>query len=119
MYTVRMRCGKQLAHEAAVKADLVSTVPESATPAAMGYAQEVKFCVKPARRGLQVCIIRPHLYGARINLVSKASALGNAYNRAKLKSALGVPFTTLCEPTLIVRFVLIFDTFSNDILVWT
>ncbi len=41
VYTVRMRCGKQLAHEAAVKADLVSTVPESATPAAMGYAQEV------------------------------------------------------------------------------
>ncbi len=42
MYTVRMRCGKQLAHEAPVKADIVSTVPESATPAAMGYAQEVR-----------------------------------------------------------------------------
>ena len=41
VYSVRERCGKQLAHEAPVKADLVSTVPESATPAALGYAKEV------------------------------------------------------------------------------
>ena len=41
VYTVRERCGKQLAHEASVGADLVSTVPESATPAALGYAKEV------------------------------------------------------------------------------
>ena len=41
VYTVRERCGKQLAHEAPVGADLVSTVPESATPAALGYAKEV------------------------------------------------------------------------------
>lgn len=41
VYTVRQRCGRQLAIEAPVDADLVSTVPESATPAALGYAQEV------------------------------------------------------------------------------
>ncbi|XP_043546340.1 amidophosphoribosyltransferase [Chiloscyllium plagiosum] len=40
VYTVRQRCGRQLAIEAPVDADLVSTVPESATPAALGYAQE-------------------------------------------------------------------------------
>ncbi|CAH1267498.1 PPAT [Branchiostoma lanceolatum] len=40
VYSVRMRCGRQLAKEAPVEADLVSTVPESATPAAMGYAQQ-------------------------------------------------------------------------------
>ncbi|XP_041050667.1 amidophosphoribosyltransferase isoform X2 [Carcharodon carcharias] len=40
VYTVRQRCGRQLAVEAPVDADLVSTVPESATPAALGYAQE-------------------------------------------------------------------------------
>uniref|UniRef100_A0A4W3IU04 Amidophosphoribosyltransferase n=1 Tax=Callorhinchus milii TaxID=7868 RepID=A0A4W3IU04_CALMI len=40
VYTVRRRCGHQLAIEAPVDADLVSTVPESATPAALGYAQE-------------------------------------------------------------------------------
>ncbi|XP_075400391.1 amidophosphoribosyltransferase [Tenrec ecaudatus] len=38
VYTVRYRCGQQLAVEAPVDADLVSTVPESATPAALGYA---------------------------------------------------------------------------------
>ncbi len=41
VYTVRQRCGQQLAIEAPTDADLVSTVPESATPAALGYAQQV------------------------------------------------------------------------------
>lgn len=41
VYTVRQRCGRQLAIEAPTDADLVSTVPESATPAALGYAQQV------------------------------------------------------------------------------
>ncbi|KAK2513714.1 Ppat [Columba guinea] len=40
VYSVRKRCGQQLAIEAPVEADLVSTVPESATPAALGYAQK-------------------------------------------------------------------------------
>ncbi|CAM9453802.1 amidophosphoribosyltransferase [Lampetra fluviatilis] len=40
VYTVRHRCGQRLATEAPVAADLVSAVPESATPAALGYAQE-------------------------------------------------------------------------------
>lgn len=39
MYTVRQRCGEQLAREAPVEADIVSTVPESATPAAMGFSK--------------------------------------------------------------------------------
>lgn len=39
VYNVREECGRQLAVEARADADLVSTVPESATPAAMGYAQ--------------------------------------------------------------------------------
>uniref|UniRef100_G3PMT8 Amidophosphoribosyltransferase n=1 Tax=Gasterosteus aculeatus aculeatus TaxID=481459 RepID=G3PMT8_GASAC len=40
VYTVRQRCGRQLAIEAPSDADVVSTVPESATPAALGYAQQ-------------------------------------------------------------------------------
>ncbi|XP_043918429.1 amidophosphoribosyltransferase [Protopterus annectens] len=40
VYTVRKSCGRQLAIEAPVEADLVSTVPESATPAALGYAEK-------------------------------------------------------------------------------
>lgn len=41
VYTVRQRCGRQLAIEAPTEADVVSTVPESATPAALGYAEQV------------------------------------------------------------------------------
>ncbi|XP_071847370.1 amidophosphoribosyltransferase-like isoform X2 [Apostichopus japonicus] len=39
VYSVRMRCGRKLAKEAPVEADIVSTVPESATPAALGYSE--------------------------------------------------------------------------------
>lgn len=42
VYTVRQRCGRQLAIESPTDADVVSTVPESATPAALGYAQQVR-----------------------------------------------------------------------------
>ncbi|XP_032224900.1 amidophosphoribosyltransferase isoform X2 [Nematostella vectensis] len=40
VYTVRQRCGKQLAIESPVEADVVSTIPESATPAAFGFSQQ-------------------------------------------------------------------------------
>uniref|UniRef100_W5N9F8 Amidophosphoribosyltransferase n=1 Tax=Lepisosteus oculatus TaxID=7918 RepID=W5N9F8_LEPOC len=40
VYSVRQRCGRQLAIEAPADADVVSTVPESATPAALGFAQQ-------------------------------------------------------------------------------
>lgn len=38
VYCVRQQCGMQLAEEAPVDVDLVSTVPESATPSALAYA---------------------------------------------------------------------------------
>ncbi|KAK3100703.1 hypothetical protein FSP39_024003 [Pinctada imbricata] len=41
VYTVRQRCGRQLAKEAPVDVDIVSTVPESATPAALAYAKQL------------------------------------------------------------------------------
>lgn len=41
VYSVRQRCGRQLAKEAPVDVDLVSTVPDSATPAALAYAAQV------------------------------------------------------------------------------
>lgn len=40
VYTARKECGKQLAKQAPVAADVVSAVPESATPAAIGFAEE-------------------------------------------------------------------------------
>ncbi|XP_048745614.2 amidophosphoribosyltransferase-like [Ostrea edulis] len=41
VYSVRQRCGQQLAKEAPVEVDLVSTVPDSATPAALAYAAQL------------------------------------------------------------------------------
>lgn len=41
VYNVRRRCGRQLAIEAPVEADIISTIPESATPAALGFSQQV------------------------------------------------------------------------------
>ncbi|XP_002131380.2 amidophosphoribosyltransferase-like [Ciona intestinalis] len=40
VYDVRRRCGAQLAREFPVDADVISTVPESATPAAFGFSRE-------------------------------------------------------------------------------
>lgn len=41
MYSVRMQCGRVLAVESPVEADIVSSVPESGTAAAHGYARQV------------------------------------------------------------------------------
>lgn len=43
VYDVRVRSGRQLALEAPVDADLVGSIPESGTPAAKGYAFEVRY----------------------------------------------------------------------------
>ncbi|XP_065333562.1 amidophosphoribosyltransferase-like [Cloeon dipterum] len=40
VYSVRFQCGRMLARETSVEADLVSSVPESGTAAALGFAQE-------------------------------------------------------------------------------
>jgi amidophosphoribosyltransferase len=56
VYDVRKRIGQELAREAPVAADLIVPVPDSGTPAAMGYAQEAKI---PFELG----IIRNHYVG--------------------------------------------------------
>lgn len=40
VYSVRLQCGRQLARESLIDADVVSSVPESGTAAAHGYARE-------------------------------------------------------------------------------
>lgn len=42
VYSVRLQCGRQLAQEWPIEADIVSSVPESGTAAAHGYAKEVE-----------------------------------------------------------------------------
>lgn len=46
VYSVRLQCGRQLAREALVQADICSSVPESGTAAAHGYAREVNYNIK-------------------------------------------------------------------------
>lgn len=43
VYTVRVHCGRQLALEHPVEADIVGSVPESGNAAAYGYSAEVCF----------------------------------------------------------------------------
>ncbi len=45
VYSVRKQCGKVLARESLVTADIVSSVPESGTAAALGFALEVSFMI--------------------------------------------------------------------------
>lgn len=42
VYSVRMQCGRMLALESHIDADIVSSVPESGTAAAHGYAEQSK-----------------------------------------------------------------------------
>jgi amidophosphoribosyltransferase len=56
IYKVRKNIGKELAKEAKVNADLVVPVPDSGTPAAIGYAQE-------AGIPFELGIIRNHYVG--------------------------------------------------------
>jgi amidophosphoribosyltransferase len=56
VYNVRKAMGRQLAKESAVNADLVTPVPDSGVPAAIGYAEESKI---PLEFGL----IRNHYVG--------------------------------------------------------
>jgi len=41
VYSVRLQCGRVLARESWVDADIVSSVPESGTAAAHGFSREV------------------------------------------------------------------------------
>jgi amidophosphoribosyltransferase len=56
VYQVRKALGRQLARESAVDADLVTPVPDSGVPAAMGYAEES--CIP-----LEFGLIRNHYVG--------------------------------------------------------
>uniref|UniRef100_A0A8C4NGZ7 Amidophosphoribosyltransferase n=1 Tax=Eptatretus burgeri TaxID=7764 RepID=A0A8C4NGZ7_EPTBU len=97
VYTVRKRCGRQLALEWPVEADVVSTVPESATPAALGYAHQAglpyvevlcknryvgRTFIQPDKRHRQLSVakkfgvLRDNFAGKRIVLVDDSIVRG-------------------------------------------
>lgn len=45
MYNARVHCGRQLALEHPVEADIVGSVPESGNAAAHGYSLEVRYLI--------------------------------------------------------------------------
>ncbi|GAB6022588.1 hypothetical protein CHUAL_006686 [Chamberlinius hualienensis] len=98
VYTVRYQCGVQLAKEAMVAADIVSSIPESATPAALGFAAEsgIPFVevlcknryvgrtfIQPSRRLRQLSItkkfgvLEDNVRGKRIILIDDSIVRGN------------------------------------------
>lgn len=98
VYRARFHCGRQLAKEAPVQADIVSTIPESATPAALGYAQESgipyvevlcknryvgRTFIQPSRRLRQLGVakkfgvLRDNCVGRKIVLIDDSIVRGN------------------------------------------
>ena len=78
VYEVRRKCGQQLALEAPVEADIVSTVPESATPSAFGFAEQlglpyVEVFVK--NRYVGRSFIQPNTYLRKLAVTKKFGPL--------------------------------------------
>ena len=70
VHGVRVRMGERLAAEAPVEADLVMPIPDSGTPAAVGYARRRD----PVQRGAdQEPLRRPHLHRETTTCASRGS----------------------------------------------
>lgn len=98
VYSVRLQCGRQLAREAYVDADIVSSVPESGTAAAHGYARETgmhfaevlcknryvgRTFIQPSTRLRQLAVAKKfgalseNVYGKRVVLIDDSIVRGN------------------------------------------
>lgn len=98
VYGARYRCGEQLALESPVEADVIGAVPESATPAAHGYASQIglpftdvlaknryvgRTFIQPTTRLRQLAVakkfgaLRENIEGKRVVLVDDSIVRGN------------------------------------------
>lgn len=118
VYSVRLQCGRQLAREAGVDADIVSSVPESGTAAAHGFAREVNCAFWPAAEGNTVTAANgfsPH-FQAKLNfaeVLCKNRYVGRTFIQPSTRlRQLGVAkkFGALSENVAGKRLVLIDDS---------
>lgn len=88
VYTVRQRCGRQLAIEAPTDADVVSTVPESATPAALGYAQQVSLQAVCSNSVMKCCNILTSRWVSLVLLILSIHSLGCLISKFCVRTAM-------------------------------
>src|SRR5713101_2751357 len=102
VYTVREALGRELAREHPVDADLVTPVPDSSIPAALGYAEAYgipygqaiiknrysdRTFIKPDQRlrqlevDLKFNLVKPKIAGARLVIVDDSIVRGNTMKR--------------------------------------
>ncbi|XP_031844140.1 amidophosphoribosyltransferase isoform X1 [Nomia melanderi] len=87
VYSVRMQCGRELALESPIEADIVSSVPESGTAAAHGYARqsEIPFAeVLCKNRYVGRTFIQPSTRLRQLGVAKKFGALSENVKGKKL-----------------------------------
>lgn len=87
VYSVRMQCGRQLAKETYIDADIVSSVPESGTPAAHGFSREsgIPFAeVLCKNRYVGRTFIQPSTRLRQLGVAKKFGALSENVKNKKL-----------------------------------
>jgi len=87
VHMARRQCGRQLALEAPVDADIVSTIPDSATPAAMGFSEisGIPYCeVVVKNRYVGRTFIQPNSYLRKRGVMTKFGPLTDNFKGKKI-----------------------------------
>ncbi len=103
VYPVRVNLGRQLARETGIEADLVTPVPDSGVPAALGYAQESGI-------PYQLALIRNHYVGR--TFIEPTESIRNFGVRVKLNA---VPDILKGQRVVVVDDSLVRGTTSRKI----
>ena len=83
VHEVRKQCGRQLAIEGAIDADIVSTIPDSATPAARGFSDQLGIPYEDVvikNRYVGRTFIQPNTALRKIGVTTKFWTINTAYS---------------------------------------